>query len=131
MSLTKSQGLVLVSKEICRELRRISTPAERLFWERVRNRQFLGLKFYRQHPIFVDKNGRETFFVADFYCHERRLVVEIDGKIHNYRKDHDELRTEIINQHALHVVRLANKEIETDVDVTLKKLAKLITETRL
>lgn len=61
-------------------MRNRSTPAENLFWGRVRNRGFLGLKFYRQHPIFVDLDGRETFYVADFYCHEHKLLVEVDGK---------------------------------------------------
>ena len=55
------------------------------------------MKFYRQHPLFVDLDGRETFFVADFYCHECMVVIELDGKIHDYHKMHDEARAEVIS----------------------------------
>ena len=92
MSLARSPKLAAVAKATCRELRRNSTAAEQLFWTRVRDRKFRGLKFYRQHPIFVDNDGRETFFVADFYCHEYRLAVAIDGKVHDDQKEHDKVR---------------------------------------
>ena len=57
--------------ELARELRKQMTPAERYLWERLRNRQFMGLKFRRQHPV--------EFFVVDFICIEKFLVVEVDG----------------------------------------------------
>jgi very-short-patch-repair endonuclease len=127
MSVTKSKELVLVAKQVCRELRKHSTPAERLFWERVRNGKFLGLKFYRQHPLFADVNGRQTFFVADFYCHQRRLVVELDGKIHDYHRQQDIARTKVINGLGVSVVRFRDSEIERDVEAVLIKLAKKLT----
>jgi len=104
MSLSNDPRLVQVAKQLCRDLRKTQTNAEKLFWEAVRNRRFLRLKFYRQYPIFIDFDGRETFFIADFFCFENNQVVEIDGKIHNYRKDHAELRTEIINRKRIGVV---------------------------
>lgn len=126
MSLTRSTKLVLVAKQTCRELRKRSTSSEQLFWEEVRDRRFLGLKFYRQHPLFVDMNGRETFYVADFYCHELKLVIELDGKIHNYNKQHDKARTEVINTQSVNVVRFKNQEIEHDLRKVLDELRRML-----
>ncbi|MCI0698296.1 endonuclease domain-containing protein [candidate division KSB1 bacterium] len=70
--------------------------------------------------------GKETFFIADFFCHERKLVVEIDGKIHDYRKDHDELRTFIINMMGIEVIRFRNEEIENNLGEVLARLTSLL-----
>ena len=69
------------------ELRRTMTEAEIILWNELRNKKLNGYKFRRQHPI---KN-----YVADFYCHEARLVVEVDGEIHKDEstKEYDEKRT--------------------------------------
>jgi very-short-patch-repair endonuclease len=82
MSLNNKSELRVVAKVVCRELRKYSTEAERVFWDKVRNKQFLGKKFYRQYPIFHDLIGKETFFVADFFCYTDKLIVELDGKYH-------------------------------------------------
>ena len=60
--------------EFARELRRRQTDAERLLWSRLRDRRLLGWKFRRQVPL--------ERYIVDFYCHERRLVVELDGGQH-------------------------------------------------
>ena len=62
-------------------LRNNMTNAEKLLWEKIRKKQILNLKFRSQHPIDI--------FIADFYCHQIKLVIEIDGEIHNL-KDHKE-----------------------------------------
>ena len=64
-----------------RELRKDMTPAEKMLWARLRNRQLSDLKFRRQHPIGP--------FVADFYCARHSLVVEIDGEIDGTQTDYD------------------------------------------
>jgi very-short-patch-repair endonuclease len=56
-------------------LRKTMTDAEILLWKALRNRRLNGFKFRRQHPI--------KGFIADFYCHEARLVIEVDGEIHD------------------------------------------------
>ena len=122
MSLSNDPRLRQVAKQLCRDFRKKQTNAEKIFWEAVRNRRFMGLKFYRQYPIFVDVDGRETFFIADFFCFEKKLVVEIDGKIHDYQKDYDALRTEIINRKGIDVIRFKNEEIEKNVDAVLRRL---------
>jgi len=111
-----------IVKQLCRDLRKKSTKAERIFWEAVRGRKFEGKKFYRQHPIYFDYYEQKRFFIADFYCHEEKTVVEIDGKIHDYQRDYDEIRTFIINSLNINVVRYKNKEVENNITGVLKEL---------
>lgn len=85
-------------KDIVRNLRKTQTKAERIFWNAVRNRKCCGLKFDRQYPIQCVVNGKKRFFVADFYCAEYKLVIELDGKIHEQQQEYDSLRTEVINE---------------------------------
>jgi very-short-patch-repair endonuclease len=124
MSLARNSKLILVARTLCRDLRKKMTPCEQLFWNQVRGRKYHGKKFYRQHPIFFDHLGKETFFIADFYCHEERLVVEIDGKIHDYRRNHDRLRSRIINELGIRVVRFRNDEIDDDIGGVMVRLSK-------
>ena len=70
-----------------RQLRQEQTPAELHLWERLRDRQFHGFKFRRQHAV-----GR---FIVDFYCPTRRLIIELDGLIHNQQIEHDLERTQV------------------------------------
>lgn len=123
MPAAANPALRAIAKETCRRLRKSQTPAEAVLWQALRDRQFHGLKFYRQYPLFVDCLETETFFVADFFCFEKLLVVEVDGKIHDYRADHDALRTVIIKRLGIRVVRVRNEQIEhglCDVLVRLK-----------
>lgn len=99
---------------------------ENLLWSEVRNRKFLGKKFLRQHPLFFQFMDKDTFFIADFYCNKHHLVVEVDGKSHNYQKEYDALQTHIINNMGIKVVRFRNDEIESDIPNVLKKLEKII-----
>ncbi|MDP2209821.1 MAG: endonuclease domain-containing protein [Bacteroidota bacterium] len=128
MSLTKDHRLVEVAKQLCRKLRKNATKTEKIFWEAVRNKKFLNKKFYRQYPIFFDIYGEETFYIADFYCYEYKLVVEIDGKIHDYNKKHDEFRTCIMNDLSLDVLRFKNEEIENNLENVLIKLKEYFQE---
>lgn len=73
-------GAKPVTFERANLLRKIMTPAEKKLWQFLKNRQLNGLRFRRQHPISI--------FIADFYCHSAKLIVELDGEIHldNERK---------------------------------------------
>ena len=124
MSLSYDPKLRQVATKRCRELRKSQTNAEKIFWEAVRNRKFTGLKFYRQYPIFYDYTGRETFYIADFFCFEKKLVIEIDGTMHDYRKKQDEMRTDIINLLGVEVIRFKNEEIEKNLERVLEKIKK-------
>ena len=122
MSLNIENKLREIAKNRCRELRKIQTPSAKLLWDALRDRSFLGRKFYRQYPLFFDYLGKETFYIADFYCHEHKLIIEIDGKIHAYQKRKDELRSEIINQLGVAVIRVRSEEVLSNFQKVLIKL---------
>ena len=88
----------------------------------MRNKKFNKLKFYRQYPIFVDFLGRETFYIADFYCHQVKLVIELDGRIHEKQKEKDDLRTEVINTKGIKVLRFKNFDVLNNINNVLKKI---------
>lgn len=99
-----------------KQLRRIMTPAEKKLWRYLRNRKFYGLKFRRQHPI--------RYYIADFYCHEIRLVIELDGGIHNRSevKERDENRQAEIERFELHVLRFKNEQVMEDVVAVMEEM---------
>lgn len=130
MSLKSKHKLAQIAKVVCRELRKNSTEAERLLWEKVRYKKFLGKKFYRQYPIFHDITGKETFFVADFYCYSDKLIIELDGKYHEHRLKEDAERTKILNHLGLKVLRFNNEEIVNNLESVMLKIKKLLEEKR-
>jgi len=99
-----------------------STEAERILWEAIRNKKLEGKKFYRQYPFFHDITGKETFFVGDFYCHDGKLIVELDGKYHQYRLKEDKDRTTILNYLGLRVIRFRNEEVINDLNMVIRKI---------
>jgi len=103
-----------IKRDFARQLRKEQTLAEERIWSLLRNNQFMGLKFRRQHVI--------EGFVVDFYCLERKLAIEIDGGIHNKRKDYDQLRQQEIESKFNTVIRIKNEEINRDESVVLRKI---------
>jgi very-short-patch-repair endonuclease len=91
--------------ERARRLRQADTRAERRAWVLLRDRRMFGLKFRRQVPI-------ETF-IADFYCHELRLIIELDGGCHSheekFRKDTN--RDRILKNKGYQILRFRNETI--------------------
>lgn len=112
-----------VIKQAARELRKSQTPAEKELWEILRNRRLNGKRFLRQHPIGVGYSEPARYFIADFYCPEHRFIIEIDGEIHDYRKEYDELRTLLINQKGISVIRIRNDELR-NIDVVIDRIRK-------
>lgn len=112
--------------EIARRLRREATPTEKEMWLLVRNRRFYGYKILRQHPFIYEYDvKRARFFIADFYCAASNLVIEIDGKIHDYSEEHDHNRDLICNELGYNVIRIKNEEFEDIEIVKMKLLAAL------
>jgi len=103
--------------KLARELRKQQTPAEKILWAELRNRKLCGVKFFRQHPlIYEEDRGKIHFFIPDFYSAEQKLVIELDGKIHEYQKYYDQERDLIIKKMGLTVIRFKNEEVRnTDV----------------
>jgi very-short-patch-repair endonuclease len=102
-----------------RELRKKQTEAEKVLWNRIRNRNLDGYKFLRQHPIaYLGYNNQKRYFIPDFYCAEKRIVIELDGKIHEFQKEYDKNREAVLNDLDINVIRFKNEELE-DIDKVL------------
>ncbi|QKJ32373.1 endonuclease domain-containing protein [Mucilaginibacter mali] len=108
---------------LCRELRQKETPAEKALWQALRNRNVLKHKFLRQHPICVlSVQGRNLYYIPDFYCHEAKLVIEADGPIHLYKKEYDDNRDEVLRALGLRILRITNAEILDNMPVVLNRI---------
>jgi imidazole glycerol-phosphate synthase subunit HisF len=107
--------------KMAKELRKTETKAEKLLWSRLRKNQILGLQFRRQHPI--------NLFVADFYCPKIKLIVEVDGNIHEIPEyqAHDIGRSDILNDFGITVIRFTNEQITDEIDSIVDKI-KIISE---
>ena len=103
-----------VIREAARELRSSSTASEVLLWGALRNRGLAGCKFRRQHPV-----GR---FVLDFYCHEERLAVEVDGPVHKMRRGADRERQRMLESMGIRLLRLPTALVEGDLAVALSMI---------
>ena len=103
-----------------KKLRENPTQAEEVMWLSLRNNQLDGYKFRRQHPLLR--------YVADFYCHQLKLVIEIDGEYHQTveQKKLDKERTVNIEFQGLDVIRFTNAEVLTDMDSVLRKIKEFI-----
>ncbi len=97
-------------------LRNSMTEAENVLWNQLRNSRLNGYKFRRQHPI--------KRFIADFYCHEAKLVIEIDGEIHHEprNKEHDDGRTYELQESDIRVIRFTNQEILNSMSMVLNNI---------
>ncbi len=102
--------------EKARELRKSQTPAEQILWEMLRDRRFMGLKFRRQHQFGP--------YILDFYCDERKLVVELDGAVHETetRKVVDQKRDEYLRSMGLPVLRLSNHIVQESPKQALERI---------
>jgi very-short-patch-repair endonuclease len=94
-----------------RQLRKNATEAEKALWERLRKRKLNGLKFLWQYPVNFEYDGEERFFIADFYCHEKRLIIEVDGGIHHIQKEYDALRESILHDLGYRIHRFSNHDV--------------------
>jgi very-short-patch-repair endonuclease len=109
--------------DLCRELRQRETSAEKILWQHLRNRKLIRKKFLRQYPICVQSSfGRNIYYISDFYCHEAKLVVEADGPIHQFKKEYDNNRDEVLSALKLTILRFENAEILDNVDAVLSRI---------
>lgn len=107
-----------------RKLRRNQTDAEELLWKKLRGRRFKGIKFLRQHPIIFEYYRKKRFVVADFYCHKSKLIIELDGGIHEKQKDYDDARDYVIKSLGLRVLRFTNEKVFRDTREVLEDIEK-------
>ncbi|MFA5928786.1 MAG: endonuclease domain-containing protein [Candidatus Margulisiibacteriota bacterium] len=103
-----------------RKLRKEQTCSEEMFWQKVRAGKFLGLKFRRQ----VVLRG----FVVDFCCNGKKLVVEIDGGVHNEQKEYDQNRELVLRKAGFAIIRIPSEDICSNIDKVFIMLEQLIQE---
>jgi very-short-patch-repair endonuclease len=105
-----------VVRDVARLLRRRQTTSEHLLWQSLRNRRFQGLKFLRQHPIGP--------CVVDFYCHEKRVAIEIDGAVHEPTDAvaRDRSRQELIESFGIRFFRCQARDVEENIEAVLARL---------
>lgn len=97
-------------------LRSQMTEAEQVLWESLRNKRLSGFKFRRQHPV--------SKYVLDFYCHQAKLAIELDGEYHEGRAQqfYDTDRTANLQELSIEVVRFQNEEVLGNLEEVLTKI---------
>lgn len=103
-----------------RALRQQQTKAEYKLWQMLRNRNFLDLKFRRQHPI---KN-----YIVDFCCLKEQLIIELDGESHNnsFQKNYDDKRTQVLGNLGYTILRFENKIVFEEPEILLQNIKNCI-----
>ena len=104
--------------EIAREFRKAPTKGEKILWGALRGKKLDGIKFRRQQPI--------GYFVVDFYNSVHRLVVEVDGPVHESQKEADNARQEILEELGLGVLRIKSEIIEKNLPAALALIRQTI-----
>ena len=107
--------------ENARELRNKLTPAEQTFWLRLKE-NFPEYKFRRQHPISI--------YIADFYCHKLKLVIEIDGPIHDSEEARlsDKKRQNDLENLKLTVIRFTNDQVKKEIESVIEMISSTVKE---
>ncbi len=103
-------------KQFARHLRQCQNTYEELLWQLIRNRKRCNKKFRRQHAIGV--------YVADFYCAEEKLVVEVDGRDHCTEEGrlYDEARDRFMRSQGIRVLRFTGKQVELETEWVLAQI---------
>jgi very-short-patch-repair endonuclease len=107
---------------LAQKMRKNPTPAEKVLWKQLRPLRFEGFSFRRQHPI--------DFYIADFYCHRLKLIIEVDGEIHSDKqsREYDDARSGELKRFGITVIRFTNAQVINHNDVVLSDIMKLITK---
>ena len=107
---------------IAGDLRKSMTPAEKILWERLRNRQIKGLRFRRQHPI--------KDFIVDFFCYDAMLIIEVDGEVHDdtHQSERDEQRTIILKKLGIKELRFTNQEVINQTDEVITEIESTLSQ---
>jgi cyclase len=117
---TKSTNMFYGAKpilfEFAKKMRENPTKAEAVLWQYLSNNQRKGFRFKRQHPI--------KYFIADFYCHSKQLVIEVDGGYHQIPEqyEYDKNRDDELEALGVKVLRFTNEQIFFEMDHTIKTI---------
>lgn len=102
--------------KFARELRVNETRAEKLLWERISKKQVDGLRFRRQHPVL--------YFIADFFCPQAKLVIEVDGSVHDIpaQFEYDRNRDKELTTLGLKVLRVTNEDVFYNIEHVIAQI---------
>ena len=105
--------------ENAKALRKNMTSSEKKLWQFLSGKKVLKLRFRTQHPIDI--------FIADFYCHPLKLVIEVDGDIHESKshKEYDIGREAELSEWGIKVIRFTNEEVENDISQVMNEIEKI------
>ena len=115
-----SESLRRKMVEVVRQFRKEPTKSEHLLWQALRGKKLDGLKFRRQQPI--------GSFIVDFYNSYYRLVIEVDGPIHDFQRSADQERQAILETLGLNILRIKAELVENNLNETLKVIRAKIKE---
>ena len=104
--------------EVARQFRKQPTPSEKILWQALRNCQLDNYKFRRQQPIGV--------FIVDFFCAVARLVVEVDGSIHESQQELDRQRQDLLESLGLNFIRVASDRVENNLPSVLEEIHQVL-----
>ncbi len=108
----KMRGTTAGVQHVARLMRREMTAAEMVLWKAIKDRQLCGLRFRAQHPV--------SQFVLDFFCPICKLVVELDGGVHDCQSEQDEARSAHLRSYGYHVIRFRNEEVMSSLPEVLE-----------
>ena len=89
--------------EMAKVFRQQPTAAESKLWQCLRRSRLNNMKFRRQHPLFR--------YIVDFYCYEYKMIIEVDGLVHDYQMPQDAVRDQLLSQHGFYVLRFTNEQV--------------------
>lgn len=104
--------------ELAKDLRNHMTESEQKLWSVLRMKQIDGYKFRCQHPLYL--------YILDFYCHEKRLAIEIDGKIHNSQKEYDRYRDEYLKSIEIRTLRIKDEDVLNNIEIVKENIKVLL-----
>ena len=107
-------------KEFARLLRNNSTKSEIKLWQAIKGKQLKGYDFHRQKPLLE--------FIADFYCHELALVIEVDGFTHEFEETNrkDKYKQKELEKAGLTVLRFTDEEVFSELDKVILEIENYI-----
>jgi len=108
-------------KPVAHEKRKQPTEAEKTLWKYLRKHQVHGLSFRREHCV-----GQ---FIVDFYCRDAKLVIEVDGPIHQYQAVEDKTRQEYLENCKLKVLRFTNDMVLNNIEKVMEKIEIFLSST--
>ncbi|MEO6455945.1 MAG: DUF559 domain-containing protein [Ginsengibacter sp.] len=113
------EGASYLLFESAKQLRKNMTAAETVLWMHLKSR-INGFKFRRQHPIGL--------YIGDFYCHKAKLIIEVDGSIHNISEvsSNDKIRQADLKSWGYKVIRFSNEQISGQIEIVLETIKQTI-----